>query len=224
MHIKLKQLPDSVKGPERLHCLTSEAVEDLLKVEEVTSGLIYKSFWRDSTSTFMAKRLHHSSYSPGYDPHNYGLSVTLDLEAIKAKHGKSTYSYIVDAMKNYNWFCHRPDKVETGIDSNIFHYLGKKNDTYWPLATKDPVSWKKPIEQKIYDIYGKDFSLSIGQAQSALVKLGLMHGQVDGRTDLYFRESMLAFQRTWDLTLSGSLSITTSRILAFLTAEIELEH
>jgi hypothetical protein len=58
--------------------------------------------------------------------------------------------------------------------------------------------------------------------QKAFGILGLFKGQSSGRSDPYTREAVLSFQRMWDMPQNGFVDDKLSRVLAFITADIQI--
>jgi hypothetical protein len=221
MNLTLQQLPEATRGKARAKLLAPEAAVALAALEKDTGGLLYHSLWHDAASTLLARRLRIGSHLPGYDPHGYGLALTLEGAAI-LESKKISYEDLLYLMKRRGWYCHRRDGKQTENTSFQFLFLGETADEYTKLATFDPLSWDKPIEQKIHDKYLKDFALSPAQVQSALLKMGFFHGTVDGNYDAYMREGIMAFQRAWQMSETGTPNMTLQRTLAFLSAEVSV--
>lgn len=223
MNLVLQHLPEDIQGIARSKHLAPEAALALRMVEKDTDGLVYTNFWHDATSTMMAKRIRFGSHLPGYDPHNYGLAVSLDTNNILGRK-KITYEDVLYIMKKRGFFCHRRDGKQGETGSNHFNYLGDNADAYLEKASFDPLSWDNPAEARIHEKHLAEFSLSPAQVQSLLAKIGFFHGPIDGNLDLYFREAVSAFQRAWDLPESGNPSIQFQRVLAFVSADVSFIH
>ncbi len=221
MNLVLQQLPTTIKGKARAKLLAPDAALALLTLEKDSNGLIYTNLWHDATSSLLARRRRVGAHLPGYDPHGYGLALTLDGEAI-LEQTKISYEDLLYLMKRRGWYCYRKDGKQKETGAFEFFFLGDTADEYVKLATFDPLSWDKPIEQKIHDRYFKDFALSPAQVQSALLKMGYFHGTVDGDFEGYTREAIMAFQRAWMLPESGTPNLSLQRTIAFVTAEITI--
>lgn len=219
MNLVLQQLPEGLKGSARAKYLAPEAAASLKTLEKDTDGLLYTDLWHCATASLLNKRTRRGSHLPGYSPHNFGLAIDLDLEKVlEAK--KITYEDLLWILKRRYWFCHRRDGAADMPGSEHFNYLGEAGEECLQQATFDPMSWDKPVEARIFEKHGPDFSLSPAQIQSLLKKLGFFHGEVDGNYDIYFREAVMAFQRAWDLSETGTPTMTTQRTLAFVSAEV----
>ena len=201
--------------------LEPESADALIALEKDTDGLIYLDLWRDATSSLLAKRLTRTSQLPGYSPHNYGISIDIDVKSI-LEQKKIRYEDLLYLMKRRGWMCHRRDGDETKLNSGHFNYLGNAPDVYLVKCTQDPTTWSTPAETKIFDRYNSYFQLSTQQVQEKLSKLGLYKGPISGQLDMYTREAVLAFQRTWDLVQNGFVDANLTRVLAFVTAEIAI--
>lgn len=221
MNLALQQLPETLKGKARAKVLAPDAAAALLALEKDTSGLVYSSLWHDATSSLWARRFRLGAPLPGYDPHGYGMALTLDGDTILAEK-KIGYEDLLYLMKRRGWYCHRRDGKPKEQTSFEFNFLGENADEYSSLATFDPLSWDKPIEKKVHEKYLKDFALSPAMIQSALLSLGFFHGTVNGEYDAYMREGIVAFQRAWQLPETGTPNITLQRVLAFVSATVTI--
>lgn len=219
MKLVLHQLP-SIKGPVRSAYLAPDAALALLALEKDTDGLIYTDMWRDPTASLVAFRTRRATHLPGYSPHNFGMAIDIDVAAILAKL-KIDYETLLHVMKKRGWICHRRDGDGTKPDAQHFNFFGEMANFYLGRATQDPISWSLPAELAIYSKYSKDFQLENREIQALLVRLALFTGPLTGTTDIYLREAILAFQRAWGITQTGSADATTTRVLAFVTSERE---
>lgn len=223
MNLVLQQLSGDLKGSARHKLLAPEAAISLAVLEKDTDGrLVYTKFWHDAVCTLMDKRTRIGSHLPGYDPHNYGLALNLDVPVI-LEQMKITYEDLLYVMKRRGWFCHRRDGSQEGPGVGHFNFIGDGNpDEYLKYASFDPISWDTPIETKIHEKHLTEFQLSPAQVQSALQKMGFFHGPANGEFDGYTREAILAFQRAWDLPESGTWNGALQRTLAFVSAEVTI--
>ena len=215
MKIVLRQM--EVQGSARWKLLCPDAAAALSSVDKETSGLLcYKEMWQDAVSSLLSRRLRKERPLPGYSANNYGLAVDLDLS-----NSAICYRDILEAMKKYGWYCYRRDgEMKAGYERFLF--VGDLVEKYLRLSTYDPGTWDLPAELRIYDLYGTQFQITLPEAQKLLVKAGFYTAPVNGERDQYFRESLMAFQRAWGLSESGTLDTTTCRVLSFITAEQEL--
>ena len=74
----------------------------------------------------------------------------------------------------------------------------------------------------IVDNYGGYFSLSNKEAQTALKRIGLYGGDIDGLIGPRTRTAIQLFQKTWDIPQTGVVNSKTERTLVYVTADIEL--
>lgn len=219
MNLVLQQLPPTLRGSAKLKLLAPEAAASVLSLEK-DIGLVYTSLWNDATATLLDKRTRIGTQLPGYDPHNFGVSMNLDVPAILDEK-KISYQDLLYTLKRRGWLCHRRDGEVDQHGWSHFNYFGDGNpEEYLSKASFDPLSWDNPIEARIYEKHSQEFTLSPAQGQGLLQKLGFFHGEIDGNYDLYLREAILAFQRAWDLSESGTLTIPVQRTLAFVAATI----
>lgn len=220
MKILLQKIPN-IKGEVRRPFLSHEAALALRTIEKDTDGLIYKDMWRDAVATMAARRIRKSGQLPGYSPHNYGLSVDLDVEAL-LEQKKIRYEDLLWLMKKRGWYCFRRDGVEGQTGYDHFDFLGESADYYLSKCNQDPSTWSNAIEIKIWESYGQNFQTSTKEVQLQLAKIGFFKEPFTEHRDMYTREAIMAFQRAWDLIQSGSPDMTLCRVLAFVTADVNI--
>ncbi len=217
MKLVLHQLP-KLRGAVRSPYLAPEAALAFLAIEKDTDGLVYKELYRDPTATLLARRLSRASQLPGYSCHNYGLSIDLDVKTI-LQEKKIRYEDLLYIMKKRGWICHRRDGLQDSPGWEHFTYLGEDSENLLRSCTMDPTTWQYPGEQLIWNQHGKHFKIGIEDVQALLAKLSFFSGTFTKQHDPYTREAILAFQRAWDLTQSGSPDMTLCRVLAYVSAE-----
>lgn len=222
MKLVLQQL-SNIKGEVKNPYLDKEAAFSLVLVERDTGGLVYTEMWRDALSSILVRRTNTSTPPPGYSAHNYGLSIQIDMRAsMKVK--KLSHDDLTKILERHGWFCQRRDE---GFDiSEVgacqFNYFGKDHDKYLSKASQDATSWLTPSEFYIWEKYRDDFQLETADVQNKLGSLGLYRGTITGQRDLYTREAIMAFQRTWEISQSGAPDMTLCRVLSFVTAELKI--
>ncbi len=219
MKLVLQQV--EVRGTVRLPYLSIDAAASLRTLERDMSGLVYTDMWRDPVGCMLARRVRHSSLSPGYTAHSYGLAVDLDLKTILDEK-KIRYEDLLYVMKKRGWFCHRRDGQVDQAEAEHFNFLGDMGEKYIVKTSMDPVTWGRPAEERVYEIHGKDFQTSLPECQRLLAKIGLYNGPFTDTHDQYTREAILAFQRTWDLVDDGTANPTFCRVLSYVSATLEL--
>lgn len=221
MKLVLQHLP-KLRGTVRMPYLAPEAALAFLAIERDTDGLVYTDLYRDPTASLLARRLKRSGQFPGYSGHNYGLSIDLEVKTILSEK-KIRYEDLLYIMKKRGWVCHRRDGAQEGPGAEHFTYLGSDSDSYLKSCTMDPTTWQYPVEQLIWERYGSEFKIGIKDVQALLSKMSMYSGTFTETNDSYTREGILAFQRAWDLTQSGSPDMTLCRVLVYVTAERDLE-
>lgn len=217
MKLVLQQLP-TLRGSARARLLAPDAAASLLSLEKDTGGLVYVDIWRDAVASLLSRRLRKTSQLPSYSPHNYGFAVDLDVKAILDEK-KILYEDLIYIMKKRGWFCHRRDGDGTKHEAGHFNYLGDLGERFIVKTTFDPATWQRPAEERIYELYGKEFQISLQTAQGLLTKAGFYNGETTETIDAYTREAILAFQRAWDLVEDGQMSMSFCRCLVFVTAD-----
>jgi hypothetical protein len=223
MKLVLQQLPN-VKGEARSSYLSQEAAFSLVLVEQDAGGLFYKDMWRDATASLLNRRFRKYDPLPGYDPHNYGISVELDIRtSIKPK--KLAYEDLIKLMERRNWYCQRRDAPNCGIAepwATQFNYLGKEHEKYLSKATQAEDTWMSPTEHYIWERYSEYFLLGTIDVQYMLSTIGFYKGKLTGERDPYTREAIMAFQRAWEINQSGMPDMTLCRVLSLVTAELKI--
>ena len=217
MNLKLQQLPSSIRRSARLPFLAPDALQALLLVEKDTGGLLYTEAWKDPVASLLSRRMKNANQLPGYDGHNFGLSICVELSSYAGK-----YDTLLSIMKKRGWACHRKDIDSSMPEANRFHFFGEYPDRFFLKTTMDPATWSNAIELRIFERHGKEFQLSMEEVQEKLKTIGLYYGPLSGQADLYTREGILAFQRSWDMKQNGHADAVLARVLAFVTSDIEL--
>ena len=225
MKLILQQLPNvKFTGEIRTPYLSQEAAFSLVLVERDTGGLTYIDMWRDAVSSLVRRRTNINIPLPGYDPHNYGISVTLDIKA-SLKPKKLSYGDLIKNLERHDWFCKRRDAPEcnyTDPGGSQFNYLGKDHGRYLARANLDEKTWSMPSELYIWERYNDYFHLDTADVQQLLSNIGIYKGKISGERDNYTREAIMAFQRAWELIQSGAPDMTLCRVLSFVTAELKI--
>jgi hypothetical protein len=221
MRLILQGLPSTLRGETNKY-LAPEAAVSLLKLEEDIGPLEYREFWRGADGSLLARRTRKTSQIPGYSAHNYGLAFDLNLEKVLDEK-KISYEDLLYVLAKRGWYCIRRDGLNVKPEGEHFNYLGEKKiaEQYLARTTQDPVTWDRAAEEKIYELYGKDFLYDASELQTKLKKLRMYTGIISGKIDQLTRESIKAFQRAWDLVEDGLTGFTFQRVLAFVSAEID---
>jgi len=219
MKILLQRI--AVLGPAKNKLLAIDAAASLKLVEKESGGLVYSDMWQDGVDVFRASRMSPGSPRPGYSSHQFGFGLDLDLPA-SLDRLKISYPELLKFMEKNFWYCYRRDGAPALCGSEHFDYFGEKALRYLLKATHDPIKWPRAAEERIYELYGDDFQLSLAQVQGGLSKLGLYSLPISGELDTYTREALMVFQRAWKLTEDGTASQSTCRVLSVRTADLEI--
>lgn len=186
--------------------------------------------WRNAASGLRAI-LDKGGRSPGYSGHNYGRSIDISVsDESKTAPGAmqvlgfSAKYQLDDWMHKRGWSCWRLDGKRIREE---WHY-----DFLRPSPIKGDDSGDDALQRQLVALYGPMFKLKqkdecpFGQdeVQIALAKLGLYHGAIDNDHGRMTREALLAFQRHWMpfFQPTGVAGAPTQRVLAFVTAELEI--
>ena len=232
MRLILALLPDSLRGPDdpdykgqvpkRARFLEPGAAASLLALVNLHPWLTFTDVYRSPESSLAARRTKRGVQPPGFSAHNFGLAVDLDVGAC-LKLGKLRYPELVENMRQGNWYCHRRDLDQTASESWHFNFLGPGAAQL--LKEADPQAantWAWPVESRIIELYGEAFKLTDLEVQMGLAALRFYTGDLDGALGSLARESIAAFQRAWGLPDDGVAGPRTRRVLAVVTAEVEL--
>jgi hypothetical protein len=221
MKIVLQQV-SNVKGSVKRPLLAQDAALSLASIQTYTDGLIYTDMWRDGIDTLLTRtNRNKSGNSIGYSPHNFGISVDLDVPTILDQK-KILYEDIIWLMKRKGWYCFRRDGSQNQVGSGHFDFLGDEAEKYLAKSSQDPATWSTVAEMRIWERHSQSFNIGTKEVQEMLAKLGFYHGPFTGQRDFYTREAILAFQRAWDLVQTGSPDMVLCRALAFISAEISI--
>ena len=218
MKLVLQQL--SVRGTCRMPYLAPDAAAALKALEKDTDGLIYNEMWMDGSASLLARRTRRITQLPGYSSLNYGMGIVVDVNTV-LEEKKILYEQLLHIMKKRGWICHRRDGDESKPGYDLFNFLGDMPMKYLAKCTMDPITWDVAPEARIYEKFGEDFQLTMEHVQKRLSDLKIYRGPFTHQMDLYTRETVLAFQRAWDLIENGNVDMTLCRVLAFITAEVQ---
>jgi hypothetical protein len=225
--------PSGDNLPERFRFLHPDAARSLAAFEQAHPGVLYFSdVFRSPAGSRDARRRRGKgaggTMPPGYSHHSYGGAFDVAVKKTLTRSGW-TYQRLLDELRTHGWYCHRRDR-KRGHEEWHFNYLPGTAVGYVGLplvygrivAPKHPRTWARAAEARIQEMYGAQLRLDDLDVQRALAKLGLYAGDLDGIHGRLTRAAVLAFQRSWDLTQTGKAGTATRRVLACVTAEVEL--
>jgi hypothetical protein len=226
--LKLTELPASIMGiygpnqdllPQRMRYLHPDAAASYLKMESGPRRLRVSDMWRSAEASMQARREKRGVQPPGRSGHNFGFSIDVDVDWLLS-HYQINKAQLDSFMNENGWYCHRKDHLRDS-ESWHFNYFGADAAKY--LAVSEPYSsTSSGLEAKIQDFYGQSFLLTARELQSALKTLRLYGGDIDGDLGPLSVEAIKAFQRTWELPVTGTAGPDTQRLLAFMTCERQL--
>lgn len=212
MNLLLQQLPqlagppdDGYNGlaPKRALYMHPDAAAALLLVEEDTDGLIYTDIYRSPEAILRAYRDKGGTQPVAFSFHGYGGCVDVDVKRCLTKLG-TNYEGLTEIMAARGFYCHRRDGNPDLSESWHFNFLGDDATLLLAQTTADHSTWAAPAEAMIQKWYGPDLSLTLPQITQLL--------PVAHATDVK------DFQRQWDLVVDGIAGPRTQRVLAFVTA------
>lgn len=225
LHILLKELPPTLRGPQdpaykgmvpkRARFLHPE-MWDAMQVLPLDK-LVFTDIYRSAEASMAARSTKRGVQRPGYSAHNFGLAFDLDVDASLKNLGMK-YPDLLVLLADAGLYCHRRDG-ERGHEDWHWNFVGFDPAPYLQKASRQlSFSWSAPVEARIDEMYGHGFSLSPAEAQEALAKLGMYHGEIDGVLGPISRAAITVFQKAWSLSPDGILGAQTQRTLAFVTA------
>ena len=224
LHIQLRPLPATILGiygpgrdqlPERMRYLHPAAAASYLEIEATPQRLRVTDMLRSADSSLDAAERKSGVQRPGYSGHNFGLCIDIDVKDCmrRRKMAKATLDAFLAAR---GWYCHRKDHA-LAAESWHYSFLGTGAEAKdYLAASAQSTNTAAALEAKIVDLYGAAFRLDAAQVQAALRQLRLYSGAVDGMLGPLSRQAINAFQRAWQLPVTGSADARTQRTLAFV--------
>ncbi len=208
------------KMPARCRFLSPHAAE---QYAAIASWAIVSDMLRSPESSLEAVRRGRGARPPGYSAHNFGFAIDLDttstcrrLGVARGKGRPATKAELDAEMELHGWFCHRRDHK---LDSEGWHFNALGKGTVIASKFRSTAGW---IEGRIQAAYGPDLEPDDAECQSALGRLRLYHGAIDGDAGPLTHEATRVFQRAWELRETGALDASTRRTLALVACEREL--
>lgn len=199
---------------------------------QIAPWAVVSDMFRSPESSLAAVEAGRGAQPPSYSGHNYGLSIDLDLEAsmenLAAFLGIGTHRVdkkrLDDEMAKAGFYCHRLDHK---MEFEAWHYngLGNAGDGLpidWPVIPPRGARTFDELEKLIVRLYGADLRPTPREAQYMLKKLRLYSGEIDGDIGPLSKAAIKAFQRTWNMKVTGQMDARTARTLAYCTAEREM--
>jgi hypothetical protein len=181
--------------------------------------IAFSDIWRSGESSLAAVVAGRGALAPGYSGHNFGVSFDLDVEYTRRALG-IPYAELLRLLAGYGWHCYRQDGAR-GSEDWHFNYLGSAAEAASVLnrMTQNHSTWQGGAESAILKRYPVErFALSASDIQAGLKKLGLYHGDVDGKFGPLSLAAVGAFCRAW--RLPEQTGPRFSRTLAFVAADI----
>jgi hypothetical protein len=179
--------------------------------------------FRTAEQSLAARAMKSGVQPPGFSLHNYGIAIDIHTDAMLAAL-KLDKPALDKRFTEHGWFCHRKDG-KRGMEDWHFNFLGVGDEAAPFLAASAKSSNTSAAgDAKIRAIHGDDLTLTPAEAQEALKKLRMYHGDLDGKFGPRSQQALMVFQRAWKLVDSGVLDAKTERTLAYVTANrVELD-
>jgi len=227
LKLKLAQLPDSVRGiygpnkslmPARARYLHPEAARSYMQMHD-EAHIVCSDVFRSAEASLAAIQVKTGVQPPGFSGHNYGFSVDVAVDQM-LKERSWTYTQLRDYMSSHHWVGHRRDG-KRGSEDWHFNYLGaSRNAALSRVEDQIPGTWSRAVEHMILLNYDGAFRMSAEDTQSALKKLGMYKGAIDGELGQLSRAAALAFARAWKLHENTVYTLRFFRTLAYVAADI----
>ena len=196
--------------PDRARFLHPTAAASFLKLP---LDMQVSDMLRSAASSMAAVEAGRGAQPPGRSGHNYGLAIDVDLDYV-LKRNRLTKKALNSVMNQYGWYCHRKDH-ELGHEAWHYNFFG--HDGTCLRACDDSRTTERGMEHRIQQLYGTQMVLSPEDIQSALAKLKLYDGTIDGKLGPVSKAAINMFQRMVMLP-PGPPNAETQRRLAFVTA------
>lgn len=156
---------------------------------------------------------------PGWSGHNWGFSIDISYGWVMRQHGFTKIE--LDAwMASHGWYCHNIPGETRDYEAWHYNYLGEEAEHFLSYRKDSKKStWKLPVSYKIIKYYGHWWKNADAiTVQSALKKLKLYRGDIDGILGDLSDQAIRAFQRAWMLDVDGIAGPMTARTLLLVSA------
>lgn len=205
---KLERLPARALW---LHPEAAASIDD-----EMAGWITVSDMFRSPESSLAAVRSGRGARPPGYSAHNYGLAIDLDVGKTMRSLRTSSKIDLDRAMSTRGWLCHRIDGKITSLkgESHHYNYLGPGYEN-----PRGATSTAAAIEARIVRLYGAAWrTIDPRVAQAQLARLGLYHGDLDGKIGPISCEAIRAFRRCWGLPDGARIDAQMYRTLVYVAA------
>jgi hypothetical protein len=215
-----------VKGSYTIHGLANRMPDKALFLEpqaarsfdaDLADSIQVSDMFRTPESSLLAVETGRGALAPAFSGHNFGKSIDIEVDLAKKTLGIPSKRALDEWMEARGWFCFWRDHRENG--SEIWHY------NYFGVGYQiDPTvhSTTAYLEAEIRKLYEPAFQAMLADAnaqQSALAKLGLYGGEIDGVIGPQSKRALACFRKAWDLPVDGEIDYRTARTLAYVARE-----
>lgn len=192
---------------------------DVGKTADGSTRLGFSDMWRSGESSLAAQASKRGVQAPAFSGHNFGVSFDLDVDYTLKALGIN-YAHLLTLLEAHGWHCYRRDG-QRGSEDWHFNYFGPDAAAFLAKITQAHVTWQLGAEQAIQKRYpsASCFVLAPADIQTALKKLGMYSGDVDGKLGPQSLQGVGAFCRAWKLPEGTGGNF--ARTLAFVAADIE---
>lgn len=188
---------------------------------EIADRVVPSDMFRSAEGSLLARRKKRGVQPPGYSHHNFGGAIDLDIGDTKRWGGFKNKSELDTFMAAAGWICHRLDSRE---DFEAWHYNFLGDSGASAAVRPGDRSSAPAAERRIQALHGAVFAMKARDLQSALAKLRMYQGAIDGKIGPLSLEGARAFARAWDLPEPASvaqvMTAKFTRTLALVSAEV----
>lgn len=177
------------------------------------------AMFRSPEQSLIARADKTGIQAPGFSAHNFGLAIDIAVEEMMTAIGCDKLE-LDRLMQTGGWYCHRRDG-RIGPECWHYNFLGPDREArvYLELGGQGS-NTSQAIEGKIRSLYASGFTVNTSQLQTALKKLRLYRGEIDGHVGPRTRAAIQCFQQAWSLPPTGEPDERTQRTLAVVSADL----
>lgn len=207
--------------PERMRFLHPDAAPSFL--EHLRPRVEVSDMFRSAEASLAAKASKQGVQPPAFSAHNFGLAIDVDVVNTLRAQGWE-YGDLLNFMAQHQWYCYRRDG-KRGKEDWHFTFLGPEPREI--LSRIDPRpwlgrrTWSQAAELAIQQRFASQFMVDRVSAQTALQKLRLYSGKIDGKADGLTDQAVGLFARQWSLKPALG-DPRFQRVLAYVAADVQV--
>jgi hypothetical protein len=228
MKISLVRLPPSIKGiytdkksgradfmPDRLRLLAPE-VADAFARANAENQLVVSDMYRSPDGSLEAIRTRRGALRPSRSLHNYGLAIDVDVSATMGNLKLKNKQALDEYMAARDFICCRLDHKR---DFEEWHYSFLPGFD-WQGSGKTSSDEGEAAIQRRFKSQWDAVEADIALEQTALQKLRLYGGEIDGVSGPRMRKAREAFCRAWGIV--STRDRLYYRTLTLVAADMEI--